>query len=161
MTEVSFARRVAPALVLAAMGGLLLWLLPSGTDSDTSASEDIGAADNAGFESTSPSPGPSGSVSASGSAAAAGPAKQVIKGDSVDFRFGTVQVRVLMVGKKIKNIGTLTAPGGGYQRYTDLAIPTMKQEILSAQSTKVATVSGATYTSKAYAKSVQSALDKA
>jgi len=161
MTEVSFARRVAPALVLAATGGLLLWLLPSGVDSDTSASEDVGSSDNAGFASTSPSAGPTSQSSSGPTPAATGPAKRVIKGDSVDFRFGTVQVRVLMVGKKIKNIGTLTAPGGGYQRYTDRAIPVMKQEILAAQSTKVATVSGATYTSKAYAQSVQSALDKA
>jgi uncharacterized protein with FMN-binding domain len=36
----------------------------------------------------------------------------------------------------------------------------MRQRIISAQSTNVAAVSGATYTSKGYAKSVQSALDK-
>jgi len=165
MTEVGFARRVAPALVLAAAGGLLLFLLPSGADSDTSASEDALAADNAGFPSTGASAGPSGAAAApSGSTSPstpAGPAKRVIKGDAVNFRFGTVQVRVLMVGKKIQNIGTLTAPGGGYQSYTDRAIPGMKAEILAAQSTHVASISGATYTSKAYAQSVQSALNKA
>ena len=37
----------------------------------------------------------------------------------------------------------------------------MKAKILAAQSTQVAAVSGATYTSEAYAQSVQSALDKA
>ncbi len=160
MTEVSFARRVAPALALAAAGGILLLLLPSGADSDTSSSEDALAADNAGFPSSGASAAPSQSTG-SGAAASTGPAQRVIKGDAVNFRFGTVQVRVLLEGKKIKNIGTLTAPGGGYQSYTDRAIPGMKAEILAAQSTHVASVSGATYTSKAYAKSVQSALDKA
>jgi uncharacterized protein with FMN-binding domain len=159
MTEVSFARRVAPALALAAAGGILLFLLPSGADSDTSSSENP-LADNAGFPSAGASVAPSGSAGAS-APAAGGPAQRVIKGDAVNFRFGTVQVRVLMNGKTIKNIGTLTAPGGGYQSYTDRAIPGMKAEILAAQSTHVASVSGATYTSKAYAKSVQSALDKA
>jgi uncharacterized protein with FMN-binding domain len=37
----------------------------------------------------------------------------------------------------------------------------MKAKILAAQSTRVAAASGATYTSMAYAQSVQSALDKA
>jgi uncharacterized protein with FMN-binding domain len=59
------------------------------------------------------------------------------------------------------NIATITAPGGGYQPYTDRAIPGMKAEILAAQSTKVSAISGASYTSRAYAQSVQSALDKA
>jgi uncharacterized protein with FMN-binding domain len=163
MTEVSFARRVAPAVVLAAAGGVLLFLLPSGADNDASSSEDALAADNAGFPAAGASAGPSASTGSGGSSAsaAAGPTKRVIKGDAISFRFGTVQVRVLLVGKTIKNIGTLTAPGGGYQSYTDRAIPGMKAEILAAQSTHVASVSGATYTSKAYAQSVQSALDKA
>jgi uncharacterized protein with FMN-binding domain len=43
----------------------------------------------------------------------------------------------------------------------DRAIPTIKSEILSAKSTRVAAASGATDTSMAYAQSVQSALDRA
>jgi uncharacterized protein with FMN-binding domain len=160
MTEVSFARRIAPAVVLAAAGGVLLFLLPSGADSDASSSEDPLAADNAGFPSAGATTGATGS-GGSGATATAGPTSRVIKGDAINFRFGTVQVRVLLDGKTIKNIGVLTAPGGGYQSYTDRAIPGMKAEILAAQSTHVASVSGATYTSKAYAQSVQSALNKA
>jgi uncharacterized protein with FMN-binding domain len=157
MTEVGFARRVAPAVLLAAAGGLLLYLLPSGADSDTSASEDIGFPESSG----APSAAASGSAAPSSGAAAAASTKRVIKGDSVNFRFGTVQVKVALDGKTIANIATITAPGGGYLAYTDRAIPGMKAEILAAQSTRVAAVSGATYTSKAYAQSVQSALDKA
>jgi len=41
------------------------------------------------------------------------------------------------------------------------AVPRLKQEALKAQSAKIATVSGATYTSQAYAESLQSALDAA
>ena len=77
------------------------------------------------------------------------------------FRFGTVQAKVTLDGTTIADITTITAPGGSYQAYTDRAIPRMKAKILAAQSTRVAAVSGATYTSEAYAQSVQSALDKA
>jgi len=160
MTEVSFARRVAPAVLLGVAGGVLLFLLPSGSDGDTSSSEDLGATEGAAFPSSGPSTGASAGATAAGSSKAAS-GQRVIKGDAIDFRFGTVRVKILLDGKTIKNIAVLTAPGGSYQRYTDRAIPGMKAKILAAQSTKVAAVSGATYTSKAYADSVQSALDKA
>jgi len=42
-----------------------------------------------------------------------------------------------------------------------VAIPKLKQETLTAQSARVAAVSGATYTSKSYTESLQSALDGA
>ena len=165
VAEVGFFRRVAPALILAACGGVLLYLLPSSADSDNAASEDVGSSDGEAFPSgdstAPPSPEtPSDSASPSGSAAPSS-SQRVIVGDAINFRYGTVQVKVLLDGSTIANIGVLTAPGGGYQPYTDRAIPGMKAEILAAQSTKVAAVSGATYTSEAYAQSVQSALDKA
>ena len=78
----------------------------------------------------------------------------------MNFKFGVVQADVKLTGSTITDIVTVQAPGGGYQSYTDRAVPTMKQRILAAQSTKVATVSGATYTSDGYAQSVQSALNK-
>jgi uncharacterized protein with FMN-binding domain len=164
MPEVGFLRRVAPALVLAAGGGLLLYLLPTGTDTDTTSAEDIGMPEDAAFPSADGAPssaGPATSASTSASPSAAVDTRRVITGDAIDFKFGTVQVKVLLDGTTIKNIATLTAPGGGYQRYTDVAIPGMKAKILKAQSTQVSAVSGATYTSEAYAESVQSALDRA
>ena len=164
MPEVGFFRRVAPALVLAAGGGLLLYLLPTGTDTDSASAEDIGMPEDAAFPSATPAGSPDGSTTSSNAASApAAPAdtRRVITGDAIDFKFGTVQVKVLLDGTTIKNIATLTAPGGSYQRYTDAAIPGMKSQILQAQSTRVSAVSGATYTSEAYAQSVQSALDRA
>ena len=164
MPEVGFFRRVAPALVLAAGGGLLLYLLPAGTDSDSSAAEDIGMAPDAAFPSAGGGQATTGAATSPSNAAAPSASvdtRRVITGDPIDFKFGTVQVKVLLDGTTIKNIATLTAPGGGYQRYTDVAIPGMKAKILKAQSTQVSAVSGATYTSTAYAQSVQSALDRA
>lgn len=42
----------------------------------------------------------------------------------------------------------------------DQAIPTLRQQVLAAQSANIDGVSGATFTSQAYAQSVQSALDQ-
>jgi len=150
MRDAGFARRVAPAIVLAAAGGAFLYLLPSGTESDA-------AANDTGFPSTASSS----AASATGKPGATAPALRVIQGDAVNFRYGTVQVKIALQGTTLTDIATITAPGGGYQQYTDRAIPEMKSKILAAQSTHVAAASGATYTSEAYAQSVQSALDKA
>ncbi len=167
MAEVGFFRRVAPALVLAAAGGVLLYLLPTGTDSDLNAGEDLGFTDTAGAATAPAASSATTPTSTSGSTTATAPSsapastKRIIKGDAINFRFGTVQVKIAIDGTTLINIATITAPGGGYQRYTDRAIPEMKAKILAAQSTRVSAASGATYTSVAYAQSVQSALDKA
>jgi uncharacterized protein with FMN-binding domain len=42
----------------------------------------------------------------------------------------------------------------------DSAIPLLRQQVLSVQSANIDGVSGATFTSQAYAQSVQSALDQ-
>ena len=149
MSEPGFLRRVAPAVVLAAAGGILLYLLPAGGDKDASTDVSPGTPNASSTPSHKPSHG------------GGSQAPQVIQGDAVNFQYGTVQVEVTLDGSTITDITTLTAPGGSYQAYTDRAIPTMKSEIIAAQSTQVAAASGATYTSEAYAQSVQSALDKA
>ncbi len=151
MAEVGFLRRVAPAVGLAAAGGLLLYLLPSGADTDPMSAENLLAPEASSTPQASTAPT---TASTSGG-------KRVVQGDPINFRYGTVQADVALDGTTITDITTITAPGGGYQRYTDRAIPGMKAEILAAQSTRVAAVSGATYTSLAYAQSVQSALNKA
>jgi uncharacterized protein with FMN-binding domain len=149
-TEVGFARRVAPAVLIAVAGGALLYALPSPAGSE--------AAD----EAPAPTATPTSGSTASGSTATATPAAaaRIVHGDAIPFRFGTVQADVELTGSTITDITTVQAPGGGYQKYTDRAIPTIRQRIIKAQSTNVAAVSGATYTSKGYAQSVQSALDK-
>jgi major membrane immunogen (membrane-anchored lipoprotein) len=44
---------------------------------------------------------------------------------------------------------------------SNAAVPTLRQSALTKQSAAIDTVSGATFTSKSYAASLQSALDKA
>lgn len=160
MAEVGLLRRIAPAIILAAAGGVFLYLLPSSADEESGA-ENITAGEPTTTSGTGTSPSTA-AASAGGTAGTVGNSgPRTITGDAVGFRFGTVQVAVVLDGTTITDIKTLAAPGGGYQPYTDRAIPTMKAEILKAQSTQVAAASGATYTSMAYAQSVQSALDRA
>ena len=82
-------------------------------------------------------------------------------GDPSTMRYGTVQVRITISGGKIVDAVALQAPTGSNQRYTDRAIPTMRQKTIAAQSANISGVSGASYTSYAWWVSLQSALSKA
>ncbi len=95
------------------------------------------------------------------------PTKQVtrtsVDGDAVQTRYGVVQVKVTLQGKKIDAV-SFDQLQGRDRRSEDInqnAAPLLVQETLTAQSANVDTVSGATYTSEGYLQSLQSALDKA
>lgn len=78
-------------------------------------------------------------------------------------RYGTVQVKVVVAGGKITDVVALhlTDQGGRSVQLSNYAAPILRSAVIRSQSAKVSNVSGATYTSKAYLLSVQSALDKA
>jgi uncharacterized protein with FMN-binding domain len=94
--------------------------------------------------------------------APAAAAPKVVDGDSVDTRYGPVQVQVTVSGGKITDVQPLAVPydNGRSQEINDYAVPILHQEIIDAQSAQIDTVSGATYTSGGYHDSLQSALDK-
>jgi uncharacterized protein with FMN-binding domain len=75
--------------------------------------------------------------------------------------YGGVITSIVVNSGKITDIQVLQAPGGKNQRYTDMAIPTMRQRALTAQSDQITAVSGASYTSYNFWKSLTSALTKA
>ena len=79
------------------------------------------------------------------------------------MQFGTVQVQVTIVGGKIQDVQALQLPQDRRRsaEISQYAAPILRQEALSAQSAQIDLVSGATYTSEAYAQSLQSALDQA
>ncbi|HEX3650917.1 MAG TPA: FMN-binding protein [Pseudonocardiaceae bacterium] len=97
--------------------------------------------------STSPSPQP------------AGP--HTVDGDVVDTPYGPVQVAVVIDAGRIVDVRALRTPSDADRsvRLAALATPILRREVLTAQSARVDTVSGATYTSQGYARSVQYALD--
>lgn len=82
-------------------------------------------------------------------------------GDPSTMRYGTVQVQITINGGKITDAQAVRVPTGENQRYTDRAIPIMRQNTLAAQSSNITGVSGASYTAYAWYVSLQSALMKA
>ena len=89
-------------------------------------------------------------------------AKGTITGELVQTRFGDVQVQITLKNGKITEVMALQLPTHGRSGSISQAVaPMLHDEALQAQSAKIDVVSGATYTSDAYAQSLQSALDQA
>ncbi|GGS72733.1 FMN-binding protein [Streptomyces cinerochromogenes] len=84
-----------------------------------------------------------------------------VTGDAAQTQYGAVQVRLTVSGGKITKAEAVQAPKGGLSdQKTQLAVPKLNQEAVTAGSADIDAVSGATYTSEGYRKSLQSALDK-
>ncbi|MFF8969357.1 FMN-binding protein [Streptomyces sp. NPDC014995] len=83
-------------------------------------------------------------------------------GDAADTQYGAVQVRITVSNNKITKSETVQAPKGGQSdQITANAVPKLNEAVVTTQSPNIDTVSGATYTSTGYKKSLQSAIDKA
>ena len=108
--------------------------------------------------STGASPGPSASPSTSTGATAA----RTVTGPVENFGFGSISVRVTVHGSRIVAVSTAVFdPLEPTSRQISVqALPALRAEVLSAQSARIDGVSGATYTSQGYAKSLQAALDE-
>jgi len=72
-----------------------------------------------------------------------------------------VQVKITVSNGRITDAVALQAPNGRSQRFTDYAVPNLRQQTLSAQNANIQGVSGASYTSYGWYKSLISALQKA
>lgn len=128
----------------------------------------------AGSGGTGTSPGASsaagsGSSAASGAGAASAPVSAgsgtgtAVTGDAIATPYGPTQVQVTLNAGKIVKVTVLqhTDDGVNSQMIDGHALPLLNNETLAAQSAKIDAVSGASYTSAGYIKSLQSALDKA
>lgn len=94
--------------------------------------------------------------------AAATPGTQTVTGPAVSYFFGTAQVQVTLVNGHITNVTALQLPNEGRSAWISQQVePMLRSEVLSAQSAQIDLISGATYTSEAYAQSLQGALDQA
>ena len=96
-------------------------------------------------------------------AAAAGAAPATFDGAVVATAYGNVQVRITVSGGALTAADAIAAPNNDRHsaQISAYAVPVLNQEATAARSAKIAMVSGATYTSGGYVKSLQSALDKA
>lgn len=83
-------------------------------------------------------------------------------GSVISTRFGDVQVEVTVSGGAIVDVTALQLPDrdGRSRSIASQAEPILREEALTAQSANIDLLSGATYTSDAYAQSLQSALDQ-
>lgn len=131
----------------------------SSADASTSSSADAGS--SFGSSDSSDSSGSSASSTDSGASTTTNDTVTVV-GSSVQTRYGPVQVSVTFTQGQITDVQTLQAPGGHREsvQINARATPILAQEVIAAQSAQIDTVSGATYTSEAYAESVQAAIDQ-
>ena len=94
--------------------------------------------------------------------APARPATQTATGPQVNFGYGTIAVKVTVAGTRITqvSVAALSTLEPTSQQISSQAIPALRSEVLSVQSASINGVSGATYTSEGYARSLQAALDQ-
>ena len=90
-------------------------------------------------------------------------AKQVVDGQVARTPYGNVQVEVTLKGSTVVDITALQLPDGDRhsQRISQIVGPMLHDDAVQMGNGKIHGVSGATYTSMGYARSLQSAMDKA
>ncbi|MFJ9563084.1 FMN-binding protein [Streptomyces fuscichromogenes] len=125
-----------------------------------------GSAAPAPSATASASPGASsgsGSTGSSGKSGSGSTGTRTVTGDTVQTRWGPVQVKVTVKNGRITDVTAVQYPSENPrdQQINSYAIPQLRSEALAAQSASIDTVSGATYTSEGYQQSLQSALDSA
>lgn len=152
-------RRIVIAVGTTLTGLVLLLSYPTSLNRMASGAT-LGAADGGGA-------GGASSATASGAAAAApaaaAAATATYDGAAVRTPYGPVQVRITVAGGKVTAADAIQLPSGNSydERVNAYAVPILTKDAVAAQSAKINMVSGATYTSTGYLKSLQSALDQA
>jgi uncharacterized protein with FMN-binding domain len=137
----------------------------------------VGVAHRAPTRSASPAPAPSGTPTrmthktrsrppsrpVTQAPSKAAPTQVTVNGGAADTMYGPVQVQITVRGAQIVSAHAIAYPQGGGrdQQINSYAIPQLDQEVLRAQSARIDTVSGATFTSDGYRRSLQSAIDAA
>lgn len=141
-------RRAIPVLLLTVAGLIPLWRFEATPHESTAV-----LAGNAP-ETAPAAPSTTGAPPAGGDQNT--PASTTSTGSTESTSYGAVQVQVTFTGEKITEVRALRAPTS---TRTQGALPKLRQSALTAQSADIDTVSGATQTSQAYAKSLQAAID--
>lgn len=91
------------------------------------------------------------------------PGERAVTGAVAQTAYGPVQVQAVLRGKRVVAVRIVQRPTSTENdiQIGQYAFPKLTAETLSAQSARIDSVSGATYTSGGYVKSLQSALDRA
>jgi uncharacterized protein with FMN-binding domain len=164
-------RRLLLALASTAAGLAAVLSFKTHSAAETS---NVAAPATGAQSSTSGTPAGTGTTAGTGSAAATptggtgstggtAAGTQTLTGAVDNTPYGPMQVEVILQGHKITDVKVLqqTDTGTMSQQIDTNAIPQLTRETLTAQSARIDAVSGASYTSAGYIKSLQNALDKA
>ncbi len=156
-------------LWLASTATMLVLLFSYHTSTSSGATTSISSPANgsvaAAGSSSNGSSSSSGSTSSgsSGSSGSTSSSSKTYTGDAASTRFGDVQVQITVANGKVTASTVTQVPWNDHkdQEINSYAVPILNEEAVSAQSSNIDMVSGATYTSQGYAESLQSALDQA
>jgi uncharacterized protein with FMN-binding domain len=105
--------------------------------------------------------GATGATGTSGTSGASG--TRTVTGSAASTRYGPVEVQITVTNGTFTSVDAVEYPTSRERdvEINSYAIPQLNQEALAAKSANIDMVSGATYTSTGYIKSLQSALTKA
>ena len=148
---------IALVLTLAGLRLIVAYSPPGG---------DIGSVDPSAAPTDSPaaSPTPTPAKTPKPSKAPTGTLKDgTYDGDAIKFKFGTAQVEIVVSGGVITEVKALKLPtASGYtKRVTTFFQTDIPARIVADQGWKISNIGGATYTSRAYSQSLQSAINQA
>ena len=137
--------------------------LAAGTSVQAPAAAGTGTSDSGSSGSGTGTSDSGSSDSGTGTSNSGSTASKTYTGDSVQTRWGPVQVRITVVDGKITASEAVVYPNGNHEdeQINSHALPVLDQEAVSAQSASIDMVSGATVTSEGYLTSLQSAIDQA
>ena len=152
--------RAAVAIVATVIGVVLLFSFKTPTQARLrTPSADVAQAS----PTPTPSPSDSSAPTPTPSPSSSGYKDGTYTGQDIQNQFGDTQVKVTIAGGKITDVQALQLPYDR-QRSADISAyvkQPLHDEVLQAQGAQIDLISGATFTSDAYAQSVQSALDQA
>jgi uncharacterized protein with FMN-binding domain len=111
---------------------------------------------------SAPTAAPASTPSTTPSTTSPASATRTATGSDVQYRYGDIQVQVTESGSRVTNVSIVqnNSPDARSYQINSQAVPMLEQETISAGSSQIDGVSGATYTSEAYVQSLQSAIDQ-
>ena len=147
--------------------GAVLTITPPNLSSTTSVASGVPQADPSVAPSasatatTQPTKKPTTAPTAAPTKAPSGATDGSFTGDAVTMRYGIVQVKITVQNGKITDAQAVKAPTGSNDRYTQMAVPRLREQTITAQSANIQGVSGASFTSYGWYTSLVSAIAKA
>jgi uncharacterized protein with FMN-binding domain len=159
--------RRAIIAVVATVAGLIALLGYKSSSGTTGSSHPVVVPPQATTTTTTTTAGPTGTTTtttAGTTPTTTGPAETGhFTGNDTPYTFGDIQLEVTLSDGKLSSISVVrdSAADPRSQAINSQALPILTREALAAQGVRIDVVSGATFTSNAFARALQSALGRA